>query len=145
VARSNPAVFNVTALGTPPPSYQWQFNDTNVAGATETSHTITSAQLGDAGNYSVVLSNFPGSVTSSNALLTVIVPTTLVLQLWAGYPLLNLNGMLSSNFVVQYSTNLAGSNWMNLLSVSNLPASPYLFLDPAGDGEPARFYRAFMR
>ena len=50
-----------------------------------------------------------------------------------------------SNFVVQYSTNLAGSNWMNLLSLTNLPASPYLFLDLAGDAEPARFYRAVMR
>jgi hypothetical protein len=58
---------------------------------------------------------------------------------------LNLNGMLSSNFVVQYSTNLAGTNWINLLSLTNLPASPYLLLDPAGDGEPVRFYRAFMR
>jgi hypothetical protein len=67
------------------------------------------------------------------------------LQLWAGYPLLDLNGMLNSNFVVQYSTNLAGSNWMNLLSLTNLSASPYLFLDPAGDGAPAGFYRAFMR
>jgi len=76
--------------------------------------------------------------------LTVIVPPTLALQLWAGYPLLDLSGMLSSNFVVQYSTNLASTNWMNLLSLSNLPASPYLFLDPVGDGEPARFYRAFM-
>jgi hypothetical protein len=55
------------------------------------------------------------------------------------------DGMLSSNFVVQYSTNLAGSNWINLLSLSNLPTSPYLFLDPAGDGEPARFYRALMQ
>ena len=53
--------------------------------------------------------------------------------------------MLSSNFVVQYSTNLAGGNWMDLLSLSNLPTSPYLFLDPAGDGEPARFYRALMQ
>ena len=33
----------------------------------------------------------------------------------------------------------------NLLSLTNLPFSPYLFLDPAGDGEPARFYRAFMQ
>jgi hypothetical protein len=57
---------------------------------------------------------------------------------------LNLDGMLSSNFVVQYSTNLANTNWMNLLSLTNLPFSPYLFLDPAGDTEPARFYRAFM-
>ena len=97
------------------------------------------------GNYSVVVTNLAGSVTSSNALLTVIVPPTLALELWAGYPVLDLNGMLGSNFVVQYSTNLAGSNWMNLLSLTNFPASPYLFLDPAGDGEPARFYRAFMQ
>ena len=53
--------------------------------------------------------------------------------------------MLSSNFVVQYSTSLAGANWMNLLSLTNLPASPYLFLDSAGVGQPARFYRAFMQ
>ena len=31
---------------------------------------------------------------------------------------LNLDGMLSSNFVLQYCTNLAGPNWMNLLSLS---------------------------
>jgi len=99
----------------------------------------------DTGNYSVVVTNLAGSVTSSNAFLTVIIPPTLALQLWAGYPLLNLSGMLSSNFVVQYTTNLTGTNWVNLLSLTNLPASPYLFLDPAGDGEPARFYRAFMR
>jgi hypothetical protein len=36
-------------------------------------------------------------------------------------------------------------NWMGLLALSNLSASPYLFLDLAGDGQPARFYRAFMQ
>ena len=30
-------------------------------------------------------------------------------------------------------------------SLSNLSASPYLFLDLAGDGQPARFYQAFMQ
>jgi hypothetical protein len=53
--------------------------------------------------------------------------------------------MLGSNFVVQYSTNLEAANWMNLLSLPNLPYSPYLFLDPAGVGQPARFYRVFMQ
>jgi hypothetical protein len=53
--------------------------------------------------------------------------------------------MLSSNFVVQYSTNLAGPNWVNLLSISNLSVSPYPFLDPAGAGKPSRVYRAFMQ
>jgi hypothetical protein len=69
----------------------------------------------------------------------------LALQLWAGYPVLTLDGMLSNNFVVQYSTNLADTNWVNLLSLTNLPASPYLFLDPAGVDQPARFYRVLMR
>jgi len=113
--------------------------------ATNAVYAIQAVGATKTGNYSVVVTSSAGSVTSSNALLTVIVPPTLALQLWAGYPLLNLSGMLSSNFVVQYSTNLVGSNWMNLLSLTNLPSSPYLFLDPAGDGEPARFYRAFMQ
>jgi hypothetical protein len=91
------------------------------------------------------VTNLANSVTSSNALLTVIVPPALGLQLLAGYPLLYLEGMLSSNFAVQYSTNLANTNWIKLFSLSNLPTSPYLFLDPAGDGQPARFYRAFMQ
>ena len=98
-----------------------------------------------AGNYSVEVFNDYGSLVSSNALLTVIVPPTLVLEFLAGYPLLNLDGMLSSNFVVQYSTNLAGTNWMSLLSLTNLPSSPYQFLDSGGVGQPARFYRAFMQ
>jgi hypothetical protein len=53
--------------------------------------------------------------------------------------------MLSSNFVVQYATRLAGTNWMNLLSLTNLVSRPYLFLDPAGDGRSAWFYRAFVQ
>jgi hypothetical protein len=85
------------------------------------------------------------SVTSSNAFLTVIIPPRLELEIWAGYPLLNLYGMLSSNFVVQYKGNLGDTNWIDLLSLTNLPFSPYLFLDTAGDEEPARFYRVFMQ
>ena len=61
------------------------------------------------------------------------------------YPLLNLNGMLSNNFTVQYSTDLTGTNWITLQTFSNLLTTPYLFLDPAGIGQPARFYRALMQ
>lgn len=86
-----------------------------------------------------------GSVTSSNALLTLILPPKLELQVLAGYPLLNFYGILGSNFVMQYNTNLAGINWINLISINNLPASPYQFLDPTTASQPARFYRAFMR
>jgi len=92
----------------------------------------------------VVVTNAAGSVTSSNALLTVIVPPTLGLQFAAGYPLLNLYDMLRSNFVVQYNATFPGTNWSNLLSLTNLSASPYQFLDSSGVGQPARFYRALM-
>ena len=145
VMMGSSASFGVSVSGTPPFHYQWRFNGSNLLSATNVAYVIQAVGATNTGNYSVVVTNLAGSVTSSNALLTVIVPPALALQLWAGYPLLDLSGMLSSNFVVQYSTNLAGSNWMNLLSLSNLSASPYLFLDPAGDGGPVRFYRAFMQ
>jgi hypothetical protein len=74
-----------------------------------------------------------------------LVQPTLAMQFVSTNLLLNLTGMLSNNFVVQYSTNLTGTNWINLLSLSNLSSSPYQFLDPAGVVPPARFYRAFMQ
>ena len=141
--------FNVTVYGAAPFVFQWYFNGTPLGlpgtGTNVLSYTLANVGFNQAGNYTVVLTNGYGSLTSSNALLTVIIVPTLDLQFWAGYPLLSLDGMLGSNFVVQYSTNVAGTNWNHLLSLTNLPASPYLFLDSGGVGQPARFYRAFMQ
>ena len=137
--------FNVVVSGTPPFNYQWRFNAGNLLNATNAVYVIQAIVTNNTGNYSVVITNLAGSVTSSNALLTVLVPPTMALQFLAGYPYLNLNGMLSNNFTVQYSTDLTGTNWINLLSVSNLTSSPYQFLDPAGVVPPARFYRALMQ
>jgi uncharacterized repeat protein (TIGR03803 family) len=137
--------FNPSVSGTAPLHYQWRFNSANLLNATNATYAIQAVAATNTGNYSVVITNLAGSVTSSNALLTVIVPPTLALQIWAGYPVLNLDGMLSNNFVVEYSTNLADTNWIILLSLTNLSDSPYLFLDPAGVDQPARFYRVFMQ
>jgi hypothetical protein len=77
LAGSN-ATFAATAAGTPPLSYQWRFNGTNLAGATSTSLTLANVQPAQAGNYSVRVTNTFGSVISSNALLTVTLPPTCV-------------------------------------------------------------------
>jgi hypothetical protein len=53
-------------------SYQWQFNSTNIVGATNTSFVIDSVKLSNSGNYRVVVSNTGGSVTSADAVLKVI-------------------------------------------------------------------------
>ena len=68
--------FTVATSGTAPFSYQWQFNSSNISGATASSYTLANVQLTSAGSYSVVVSNLAGSATSSNATLTVTIPPT---------------------------------------------------------------------
>ena len=65
------ATFSVGAAGTAPLSYQWQKNLGVISGATNSTYAITNVQLSDAGTFSVVVTNAAGSVTSSNATLTV--------------------------------------------------------------------------
>jgi hypothetical protein len=50
-------------------SYQWLFNGTNIAGATNASLTLTNAQFTNEGVYSVTVSNLVGVTISSNAAL----------------------------------------------------------------------------
>jgi hypothetical protein len=69
--------FTVFRAGTAPMTFQWRFNGTNLSGATASSLSLTNVQVSDAGNYSVVLNDFAGTLTSSNAFLTVAVPNPL--------------------------------------------------------------------
>jgi uncharacterized repeat protein (TIGR03803 family) len=141
-------IFTASVYGDPPFVFQWYFDQTPVGpqttGTNVTSLTLTDVGTNQAGNYTVELFNGSGSLMSSNAVLTVIPPPTLGLQILAGYPALSLYGTLGNSFVVQFNTNLATTNWINLLSLTNLSTNPYQFLDPAGAGQPARFYRAFF-
>ncbi len=72
--------FSVAASGTPPLSYQWQFNGTNLDSALAETLSLTNVQPAQAGGYSVVVTNVAGSATSVVAALTVLVPPALTLQ-----------------------------------------------------------------
>lgn len=80
VNQGNPVAFTVAATGVPSPAFQWRFNNNALAGATASSLNIGNAQSAHAGNYSVVVSNAGGSVTSAVAVLTVNVPPTITTQ-----------------------------------------------------------------
>jgi uncharacterized lipoprotein YddW (UPF0748 family) len=80
VNQSSNATFTVLAAGAPAPSYQWRFNSTDIAGATDSTYTRNYLQPADAGSYSVVVSNVAGSITSSNAILTVNLPPAITTQ-----------------------------------------------------------------
>jgi hypothetical protein len=59
-------------------SYQWNLNATPISGATSPSYTVSSAIPGDAGNYTVTVTNGSGSVSSNPA--TVVVGSTITTQ-----------------------------------------------------------------
>ena len=74
VTSGKTATFNVSATGTGPLAYQWKKNGTDIAGATNSSYTTPATSDADIGAvlaYSVVVTNRAGTVTSSNATLTV--------------------------------------------------------------------------
>jgi len=68
--------FSVGAAGTPPLNYQWRFDEADISGATQASLILSNVQPTQAGNYSVVVANELGSVTSSVAVLVVTLPQT---------------------------------------------------------------------
>lgn len=75
VEAGSRVTFSVGITGGPA-NYQWQRNGVNIAGATSATYVITSAAAANAGTYRVIVSNGAGSVTSQNAILTVISDTT---------------------------------------------------------------------
>ena len=76
VAAGSNVTFNVTVVGIGPFSYQWLFNGANLINATNASVTILNAQTNNAGNYSVIVTNLSGGVTSSVAALIVMSQST---------------------------------------------------------------------
>ena len=67
------ATFTVAATGSMPLQYQWMLNGMAISGATSASYTTPVLTLHDNNEqFSVVVSNSSGNVTSSTATLTVL-------------------------------------------------------------------------
>ena len=82
VLAGQTATFSVTAGGTLPLNYQWRLGGTNLSGATTNPFVLADVQPTNAGDYSVVITNIAGSVTSSVAALTILFTNPVVFAQW---------------------------------------------------------------
>jgi hypothetical protein len=78
VPQGREATFVVHAAGPGPLAYQWQFGGHDIPGATGRELRVAAADQSKAGNYSVVVTNPAGSITSSAATLTILPPEILL-------------------------------------------------------------------
>ena len=72
ISIGSSVTFSVVAVGSNPLSYQWSKDGSAVTGATSNTYTINSVENTDLGNYSCVVSNIYGNITSSSANLQII-------------------------------------------------------------------------
>jgi alpha-tubulin suppressor-like RCC1 family protein len=133
------ASFNVVADGTAPLIYQWQSNGTNLVDATNATLTLNNITPDQAGTYSVTVTNLAGSVTSSNAILSVYATAAATL---GGYSFsgdtgfqFQVAGVPGFNYAVQESTNLI--DWISLITNT----APFSFTDANATNSPQQFYR----
>jgi len=122
--------------------YQWFKDGSPISGANGAGYSVASAQPADAGIYAVRVSNLVSSVTSSNAMLTVIgaprftsitVSSGIVTLQWASHP--------GKTYRLQRSTDLV--SWTNLASDITASASTTSTTDPVA-GNQQRFYRVLL-
>ena len=103
--------------------------------------TLNQVNVNNAGIYSVTITSPEGSVTSSNAVLTVIVPPSLfAAPSVAGSFSLAWSAQSNFTYQLQYTTNLSAPSWVNLggpITATNGSASTADF--PVSDFR--RFYR----
>ncbi len=71
IFETQPVTFSVTVTGSAPFTYQWMKNGVNIPNVNSSTYTISATTSGDAGEYSVEVSNSAGSETSNVAILTV--------------------------------------------------------------------------
>ncbi len=167
VTAGQNANFNVSASGTPAPTFQWQesIDDGNnwnnltegaaYSGVTSTTLTVTATMVGQDGyRYRAVATNTAGSATSNVAILTVNPPDvapgitsdpsnqTVTAGLNASFSV-SANGSPSPSFQWQVSTD-SGSNWSNLANDANYSGVDTGILQVTGTtiGQNGNLYRA---
>ncbi len=119
-----PIKLTVSALGSPALAYQWYFETSLLADQTNSSYSLTNMQDFLAGNYSVVITNNYGAVTSRLVAVTytgvVIPPPNISLQPVSQY----VTPGTTVNFTVTTTTTNVSYQWFENNSAITEPPTP---------------------
>jgi hypothetical protein len=142
VTAGSSAFLGAVAAGASPLSYQWYANNNPIPNATNSSLFLTGLTAGQAGSYSLVVTN-PYGTASTTATLAVTNPPPKSLfaapvSLGGSGALLNLNVAVGNTYRFQASTNL--HDWVTLGTFFAMSTNALCF-DPAAAAAPCRFYR----
>jgi hypothetical protein len=140
------ASFTVTAAGTSPFAYQWAFDGTNLAGATDDTLVLTNVASAQAGGYAVVITNVAGSVTSLVASLTVSpAATVLSLSLLPGTGVsITFPSEAGINYVLEYKNSLDDTVWTPLPPPTTATSSVTALQD-TNTPTASRYYRVRLQ
>jgi Immunoglobulin domain len=106
-APGTSTTFSAHAYGSAPLGYQWQLNGSAIPGATTNSYTRANLQAADIGNYTIVVSNSFGVVTSTPAALTLVAATPIFYE---PFNYSNIGNPVSSNTPANWAFGGTGTN-----------------------------------
>jgi hypothetical protein len=119
---------SVAVTGTSPYAYQWRDGGANLAnggvygGVFANTLTLTGVATNNAGNYSVIITNIAGAVTSSATALNIALPPQLVITPGSlGSLQFNANTITGLNYVVESTTNLTAPVWIPIQTNNTSP------------------------
>jgi hypothetical protein len=120
--------------------YQWRRNGSDLPGRTNAVLTIPNAQPADEGDYTVVVSNVRGSITSIVARLRLGEPLSITQIARAGdVTAISFTTVSGFNYTVEYADSLTSPTWVAVSSVAGT-GNIMTVNDPSATG-PERFYR----
>ncbi len=143
------STLSVAATGTAPLAYQWRKNNAALAdggvfsGALTNALTLTGATTNENGNYSVVITNVAGAVTSSVASLLVAAPPQLTLTQSAASLQISGNTLTGLDYVIQATTNLSSPVWVSIFTNNTVSGGAVNYQTNNSSG-PMQFYRVMF-
>ena len=113
VSMNTAVALNTVASGTGPLVYQWWKNTAKMRQQTNASLLLAAPSVADIGNYSVVVTNLAGAVTSAPVSVNVITAPAVVFNANSSSMISAFPAIRGYQYKADFSASLTGSSWIN--------------------------------